>query len=176
MQHSGSTCICRYISQLIRDSRACGWYHKFLDRILLLTRRPLNQEFLVAKLKSSLQTFCLVKCLCDKWPRKCSVCRSHNPFLSSFMTYHQVCNKSSTGCATCEAGTAWWSPSWALGFTPAFSGVNESRSLVFCRALFVLLFFYTWPFKCLLLRLTVSDDAFGIFTLILFRANIAFLV
>jgi Ca2+/Na+ antiporter len=29
--------------------------------------------------------------LCDKWPQICSVCRNHNPVLSSFMTYHQVC-------------------------------------------------------------------------------------
>jgi hypothetical protein len=42
-----------YISQLIRYSRACGSYHDFLDRGLLLTRKLLNQEFLLVKLKSS---------------------------------------------------------------------------------------------------------------------------
>jgi len=46
-----------YISQLIRYSRACGSYQDFLDRELLLTRKQLNQGFLVAKLKSSLRTF-----------------------------------------------------------------------------------------------------------------------
>ena len=40
-----------YISQLIRYSRACGSYHDFLDRGLLLTRESLNQGFLVAKMK-----------------------------------------------------------------------------------------------------------------------------
>ena len=35
-----------YISQLIRYSRACGSYHDFLDRGLLLTRKLLNQGFL----------------------------------------------------------------------------------------------------------------------------------
>ena len=30
--------------------------------------------------------------LCHKWPRICSTCRKHFPVLSSFMTYHQVCN------------------------------------------------------------------------------------
>ena len=40
-----------YLSQLIRYSRACGYYQNFLDRGLLLTRKLLNQSFLVAKKK-----------------------------------------------------------------------------------------------------------------------------
>ena len=36
-----------YISQLIRYSRACGSYQDFLDRGLLLTRKLLNQGFLL---------------------------------------------------------------------------------------------------------------------------------
>jgi hypothetical protein len=43
-----------YISQLIRFSRACGSYQDFLDRGKLLTRKLLNQWFLLVKLKSSL--------------------------------------------------------------------------------------------------------------------------
>jgi hypothetical protein len=46
-----------YISQLIRYSRACGSYQDFLDRGLLLTRKILNQGFLLVKLKSSLRKF-----------------------------------------------------------------------------------------------------------------------
>ena len=46
-----------YISQLIRYSRACGSYQDFLDRGLLLTRKLLNQGFLLVKLKSSLGKF-----------------------------------------------------------------------------------------------------------------------
>jgi hypothetical protein len=46
-----------YISQLIRYSRACGCYQDFLDRGLLLTRKSLNQGFLLVKLKSSLRKF-----------------------------------------------------------------------------------------------------------------------
>ena len=47
-----------YISQLIQyATRACGSYHDFLDRGLLLTRTLLNQGFLLVKLKSS---FCTV--------------------------------------------------------------------------------------------------------------------
>ena len=40
-----------YISQLIRYSRACGSYQDFLDRGLLLTRKLLNEGFLLVKLK-----------------------------------------------------------------------------------------------------------------------------
>ena len=40
-----------YISQLIRYSIACGSYQDFLDRGLLLTRKLLNQWFLLVKLK-----------------------------------------------------------------------------------------------------------------------------
>jgi hypothetical protein len=46
-----------YISQMIRYSRACGSYQDFLDRGLLLTRKLLNQRFLLVKLKSSLRKF-----------------------------------------------------------------------------------------------------------------------
>jgi len=46
-----------YISQLIRYSRVCGSYQDFLDRRLLLTRKLLNQGFLLVKLKSSLRKF-----------------------------------------------------------------------------------------------------------------------
>ena len=38
-----------YISQLIRYSRACGSYQDFLDRLLLLIRKLLNQGFLLVK-------------------------------------------------------------------------------------------------------------------------------
>jgi hypothetical protein len=46
-----------YIFQLIRYSRACGSYQDFLDRGLLLTRKLLDQEFFLVKLKSSLRKF-----------------------------------------------------------------------------------------------------------------------
>jgi hypothetical protein len=41
------------ISQLIRYSRACDPYNYFSDRLLLLTRKLLNQGFLLAMVKSS---------------------------------------------------------------------------------------------------------------------------
>ena len=46
-----------YVSQLIRYSRACASYSDFLDRALLLTRKLLNQGFLMVKLKSALRKF-----------------------------------------------------------------------------------------------------------------------
>jgi len=46
-----------YISQIIRYSRSCGFYQDFLDRGLLLTRKLLNQGFLLVKWKSSLREF-----------------------------------------------------------------------------------------------------------------------
>jgi hypothetical protein len=45
------------ISQLIGYSRACGSYKDFLDKVVLLTRKLLNQGFLLVKLKSSLRKF-----------------------------------------------------------------------------------------------------------------------
>jgi len=43
-----------YVSKLIRYSRACGSYHDFRDRMLLLTKKLLNQGFHIIKLKSPL--------------------------------------------------------------------------------------------------------------------------
>jgi len=69
-----------------------------------------------------------------------SICRNHNPVLSSFMAYHRVYNKSNTMGPTSGAGTAY--PSGSLGITPGFYGVRVAQSLdfcvVFCRSLFVL--------------------------------------
>jgi hypothetical protein len=77
-----------YIAQMIRYSRACGSYQDFLDRGLLLTRRLLNQGFLLVKLMSSLRIFSVatitwltvMEYLCHKWPRICSTCRNPSRF------------------------------------------------------------------------------------------------
>ena len=94
------------------------------------------------------------------------VCRNHNLVLSSFTTYHRVCNKRNTTGATCGAGTAY--PSGALESPhPVFSGVRVARSLVFCvlfcRSVFVILFLVI--ILSVLLRFTASDYLFGIFKL-----------
>ena len=114
-----------YISQLIRYSRACGSYQGLLDRVLLLTRKQLNQGFLLAKLKPSFRTFYgrhhdLVDrygISVSKWPRICSTCRNRFPVLSSFMTYH-----------------------------PVFSGVHVTRSLVLYVCFVLLYTDFDYPF------------------------------
>jgi hypothetical protein len=63
-----------------------------------------------------------------KWPQICSTCRKHLPVLSSFMTYHWVCNSINTTGVTSVAGTAY--PSGAPEFTQVFSGVHVTQSLV----------------------------------------------
>jgi hypothetical protein len=78
-----------YICQLIRYSRACGSYHDFLDRGFLLTRKLLNQGFLLVKLKSSRSPPWL------GWPLVAVMIyvSQMTTVLSSFiMTYHRVCN------------------------------------------------------------------------------------
>ena len=82
-----------YISQLIQYSRTCGSYQNILDRWLLLTRKLLNPG-------SSLRKF--YGChhdygwplwnICQKWPQICANCLKHFPVLSSFISYHWVCN------------------------------------------------------------------------------------
>ena len=56
--------------------------------------------------------------LCHKWPRICSTCRKHFQILSSFITYHRVCDYINTTGATNVAGTAYLSG--APEFTPGF--------------------------------------------------------
>ena len=113
-----------YISQLIRYSRTCGSYQNFLDRGFLLTRKLLNQRFLLVKLMSLLQRFyCRHHDLVDRYGISvsqmttiCSTCRKHFPVVSSFMTYHLVCNYINTTGATSGTSTAYTSE--AHEFTP----------------------------------------------------------
>jgi hypothetical protein len=72
----------------------------------------------------------VIEYLCHKWSRISSTCRKHFPVLSSFTTYYRVCNYINTTGATSGTGTAY--PSGAPEFTPVFSGVRVTRSLVFC--------------------------------------------
>ena len=88
---------------------------------------------------------------------------------SSFVTYHRVCNKSKTTCATSGTGTA--NP---FGSHQVFSGIRVARSIfnVLCGVLkdhclpfcpFFLLAFVV----SVLLRLTSYDYLIGIFKLFL---------
>jgi hypothetical protein len=106
--------------------------------------------------------------MCHKSPQICFVSGNHNQFLSSFMTYHRVNNKSNTTTATCGEKTAYhFGPS---EFTTDFQCVRVARSLVFyvlfCRLLFVVLFFWFWPLCCVfsnlrrLINILVSSNFF----------------
>ena len=85
-----------YAYQLIRYSRVCGSYQDFRDIGLFLTRKLLYQEFLLVKLRTSSR-----KCygrhhdLVVRYGISVSqmtTCRKYFPILSSFITYHRVCN------------------------------------------------------------------------------------
>jgi hypothetical protein len=89
-----------YISQFIRYYRACGTYQDFLDRRFVLTRKLLNQGFLLVQLKSrfeiltvaTMTSLTAMEYLCHNGRRICSTCGKHFLFLSSCMTDHRVCN------------------------------------------------------------------------------------
>ena len=127
----------------MRYSRACGSYRDFLDRGLLLTRTPLNQGFLLVKLKSSLRMFYgRHHDLLDRYGISvseittiCSTCRNYFPVLSSFMTCHWACN--------CMEQELFILPEH-LSSPPVFSFM-----CMFCRSLFFLLYFFFWPLCCL---------------------------
>ena len=124
--------------QLIRYSRACGSYPNE-------AKYWLSGQVEVIKLK-------VLRWLSRPGLLLWSVCRIHNPVLSSFMTYHRICNKSNTTDATSGAGTV--HSSGAPNFTPGFSGVHVAHSLVFCvlfcRLLFIFLSFFCHYDLCFL--------------------------
>ena len=85
------------------------------------------------------------------------------------MTYHRVCNQINTTGATGGTGTVY--PTGAPEFTPVFSGVRVTRSLVICVC-FVDHCLSFGPFLLaivlpVLLRYMDSDYLFGIFKLFL---------
>jgi hypothetical protein len=85
-----------YIFQLIRYPRASGSYQELLDRGLLITKKLLNQGFLLLKLKSSLRRIYIrhhdfVDCYGISVSQM-TTDMFHFPVHSTFMTYHRVCN------------------------------------------------------------------------------------
>ena len=98
------------------------------------------------------------------------------PVLSSFMTCHQVCKQINTMGVTSGAGFAY--PSGAPEFTPWFlvGLCNSIFSFIsmFCRSLFVSLYFFFWPLCCLsfdlriLITLLVSSNYSYLFIYLFF--------
>ena len=135
------------------------------------TRKLPNQGFLVVKSKSSLQIFYgrhqhLVDCygISVRYDHAyCFGCLNHNPLLSSFMTFQQVCNKSNTTDATGGAGTTY--PSGVHEFISGFSGVLQFSVQCFVDCCLSCGFFL-WPFVLsVILRFTAPDYLFAIFKL-----------
>jgi hypothetical protein len=103
------------------------WERRFWPQITSLS--PLLVIEVHAKLKSSLRKFTVAtmtwlnvtEFLYHNWPLICTTCRKHFLVRSSFMTYHWVCKRITTG-ATSEAETVYHSE--APEFTPVFWGVR----------------------------------------------------
>jgi hypothetical protein len=74
-----------------------GWYFRYQSIHIQITYTYLSftrQHFHIQSFISPLQgnRYYVMEYLCYKWPQICSTCRKHFPVLSSFMTYHWVCN------------------------------------------------------------------------------------
>ena len=82
--------ISTFFWHLIWYSRACGSYHDFLDRGLLLIKKLLNQGFPLVQWKPSFRHFTVATMTwltrTESMSQICSICRKHFTVLSSFMT------------------------------------------------------------------------------------------
>ena len=154
-QHSSSSCIWSIYLSDDTIFQSLWFLSGFLDRVLLLTRKLLNQEFLL-KLKSSFRMVFGPHHDSDNCygisVSQMTTNMFHFPVLSSFMAYHRVYSQISKTGSSSGAGTAY--PSRAPEFIPVFSGVRITQSFVlclcmFCRSLLVLLCFFFWPLCCL---------------------------
>jgi hypothetical protein len=90
---------------------------------------------------------------------------------SSFMTYHLVCNKSNTTCATCVTET--FSVSERMRWPQVLNEVRIARSIVFCGVFCRSLFVSFHLAKGLSVRLwfTASDYPIGIFEMFIQSTN-----
>ena len=86
-----------YISQLVRYYRDRGTYQDFLERGLVLTRKLLNQGFLLVQSHVERLTVATMTCftameyMCHNGRRICSTCEKHFPVLSSFSSICMFC-------------------------------------------------------------------------------------
>ena len=155
--------------QLIRYSGAYGSYQDFLDRGLVLTRKLLNQWFLLVKLKSSLRKFY----------------ERHHDLVNRYVsqTTRDVLHKSlvvSTCCffphsflipgfvtRRCHLWSRNWLPfrsTWVHGFQ--WDSCCSICSFMCSVLLFVFLLFFIFPLCCLsFLDLLILIIPFGIFRL-----------
>ena len=105
----------------------------------------------------------------------CSVWHNHNPYLSSYMTYHRICNQSNAASTTSESGSAY--PFSTFECIPDCSGVRVAQffglCVVFCRLLFVFLSILFLLFYCLS-RFTTSYYSYDIFKVFMYNKPIRF--
>ena len=97
----------------------------------------------------------------------CSVSRNHNPVVSSFVTYHRVCNEDNTTGDTSGTGTAQLPED--LSSTPVISRIRQFFSVQYFVDHY--LSFYTLNFRLAIvlsaiLRFTASDYPVNIFKLL----------
>ena len=161
-QHSSSICIFSiYISQLMLYSRA--FQHDLLDIGLLVTRKLLKQISIV-KLEPSLRKiYGRINNLVMTWLMSICVTNDHGCVSFVVITIR-------VSHVEQELLTIWEH----LRLSAVFSGVRVAKSLVFCvifcRSLFILLFFFFWPLCCLsFLQFTTSDYHCCIFKLFLYQ-------
>ena len=106
--------------------------------------------------------------MCHQW-WICSVCGNHYPFLSVFMTYHRVSNKSNTKGATRGADSAY--PSGAPALTFEWSSCYPIFSFM-CNVLKIVVQpFVLFPLSIALfvgLRFTASNKSTSTFNLMLY--------
>ena len=143
----------KYASQLVRYPRACGSYRDFLERGLWLTRKLLNQGFLVVKLKSFLR-----KGFNDLVNRYGISDHRYVPFVV-FTIWSFLHSWRISGFVRRVTRRVLHVEQELLTSTkhpsshPVFSGIRVARSIVFCvvlyRLLFVLFSLVIWPLYCL---------------------------
>ena len=94
----------------------------------------------------------------------CSICCKHFQVLSSFITYHRVCNWSNMTSATCGAGTAY--PFGAPEFIPSFQwGLSSLIFSFLCSVLQIVVSFFFCSLCCLSFDLQIHLQTLLIYQL-----------
>jgi hypothetical protein len=98
------------------------------------------------------------------------------PVLSSFMTYHRICNQINTTSTTSGAGTVYLSraPKFSPGFSWVLCYTIFSFMYMSCRSLCVLCSFLQLCCPSFDLRILITPFGFGILKLFLRKAAVHF--
>ena len=110
-----------------------------------------------AKTKIKVKLFTLGDYMCHKRSWIFSTCRKYFPILSPFMTYHLVCSKSNTTCAT-----SWRFTAYTARAQPVFGGFLLLDLSILRGALYVVDFLISFG-QYVVLRITDDDYPIDIF-------------